>query len=235
MNENKEFESDKIVTKTQKTNFNITRIFQDPKEKFKYINSSRNYRKIIEYGMCIHFSLNFTFWFDDNYGGNLNQAIKSNKFIFFSGVLFFGITFIDDIIYILFRRHNDEGLFRKFLQYEKNLYLNFKNSFSKIFSNNTKNNNEIENKYNTIETESNTKMKNILINKENIQENSQLILHKIHTDLRELERKQKELKEKIKMIPKQDISYVEVLEENKFINEKKRKLILQLREYNNSV
>jgi len=225
MNENSEFESDKIIRKIKNNNFNIARIFQDPNEEFKYINSFRYPRKLIEYGMCLHFSLNFTFWFKDKFEGNFNTAFKSNKFLSVSGLLFFGITFIDDIIYILFRRHNDEGLFRKFIQYEKNLFLNLKNAFSKIFFNKIDNLNGLGSKYNT----------NILNKKEKIKENSQLIPHKIHSDLKELENKQKEFKEKIKMIPKQDISYAEILKENNFINEKKRKLIQQLREYNNNV
>jgi hypothetical protein len=229
MNEKKEFDSDEIIVqKTPKIvrKFNLKEIFSDRKEEYKYINSFGNYRKIIEYGMCIHFSLNFTFWLQDNYGGKMNESLKSNKLLFTFGIFCFGLTFIDDIIYVLFKKQKEDGFFKKILQYERKILFNFKYSCSNLFFKYNKNVNK-EILFDNEEKESNLTRENSKIKDD--KEKSQLALFKIHSDLRELERKEKELREKIKNIPLQDISYVEILKEINSKNEKKRKLIQKLR------
>lgn len=226
MNE-KEFENDDVINLRNKI---LERKKNDDTNKKSikenlYIKPFRNYRKFLEYAFIGQISLNYTFWLKDKYHGEIFDCpIKTKKVLTSFAIMLIAVTFVDDFIYILFRKDKDDKVINKFMKYQKKLVVNLKTSSSNMIGMNyQKKDDSIHNNKIEFRTE-----KKLL-------ENQEKAKMKIHRELKEIEKIQKELRDLIKNVPVQDLSHFEILSKINQNSERKRTLINDLKEYNRNL
>ena len=204
----KEFNSDEII-ETNKAKPKYA-----SKKDFIYIDYFKKYRVIFEYAFATHWTMQFYFWLNDKYQGKFfDSRVKIKKVCLSFGVFYFGLYLIDDLIYSLFRRDRTDGFVTKFIQYQKICASNFRNYLS------TMNSREVNFYKISSEKKSNNDTSNDGANK----------LQKIHSQLIEIENLEKELKERIKNTPIQDISYTKILKDINLKRENKKIIIEKLK------
>jgi len=201
---------DNIIYKNSKVKSN--QINSQSKKEILYIKPFKNERKFLEYSLILQISLNYALWLNDKYQGKIFDCPnKTKKFLITFLPILISVSFVEDFIYVLFKRDKEDKFLKKFINYEKKMYMNIKNSFSYF--------NQMLYKNNLVIIENHSKS-----------DDKEKVLMKIHRDLREVERVERELRELIKNVPIQDLSHCEILIKINQNNQKKKRILNDYKE-----
>jgi hypothetical protein len=193
-----------------------------------FIDNFKIQRYFLESAMALHLTTNMVVFINHKLQSNplyfqKDKMKTANLFIAF----YFGLTFVDDFIYCLFRKDKSDGMIKKFWDFQKVFWvfpLNINSNFSINNEGSALDKKEIGNIKTT---------KNMHYSSEKEKSTSPIIA--IHEELFEIEKLEKEFQEKIKNKEKSELNYIEILNEIDSKRKRKEMLLKQISQHNKNL